>query len=403
MREPRDSRQNSGPDDGHASEKRTSMDHPDRGRAFPAGSPHDSSATAALLHWDELPQPELRALERDARHGPALDRLRAAEGFLRRTLDARPCPPAEELYDYARGPGAADLSDDRRAELEDHVAHCAPCTRWTASLASAPPPPLEIPGAGDLGTGDLAEDLAEDRAGSSGPFAGPASGPTVDPMGGPPAGEVADTAAEPLRRMRWLPVAAAAAVLVGGYGLFQRSEGVGAATWPARPLLRTTGDQPLWFPRGPVLAGGIALSGGAPTFEFAGVEGAESVRVRVLRHDGGAFGEGTLVDEIQGFDSPLRGDERLAAGHYTWEVWARVDGLDRLIGELDFRIVAAADADDAPRTTPTPSPAPFPAPAPTLEDLRRLHDAGFTTDARELARTLPPSPERDAYLAPPGR
>ena len=38
-----------------------------------------------------------------------------------------------------------------------------------------------------------------------------------------------------------------------------------------------------------------------------------------------------------------------------------------------------------------------------VEEIRALDRAGFVTDARTLARTLPESGERDAYLRPPGR
>ena len=35
--------------------------------------------------------------------------------------------------------------------------------------------------------------------------------------------------------------------------------------------------------------------------------------------------------------------------------------------------------------------------------IRALHDGGFRSDARRLARDLPESPEREAFLRPPGR
>jgi hypothetical protein len=38
-------------------------------------------------------------------------------------------------------------------------------------------------------------------------------------------------------------------------------------------------------------------------------------------------------------------------------------------------------------------------PARSESILHLLHDAGFSSDARAFARTLPPSPERDEYLA----
>ena len=74
-------------------------------------------------------------------------------------------------------------------------------------------------------------------------------------------------------------------------------------------------------------------------------------------------------------------------GHYTWEAWAVIDGLDRELGERDFQIVD----DDLLRARIRGLP--------DEVALRLLHTAGFQTDARHLARRLPPTAERDAYLS----
>ena len=79
-------------------------------------------------------------------------------------------------------------------------------------------------------------------------------------------------------------------------------------------------------------------------------------------------------------------------GHYTWEAWATVDGLERLLGERDFEVVRDEDVR---------------ANLASLSDLERvhaLHEAGWWTDARALARRMHPSVGRDAYLdGTPGR
>ena len=89
----------------------------------------------------------------------------------------------------------------------------------------------------------------------------------------------------------------------------------------------------------------------------------------------------------------------LAAGHYTWKAWTRERGLDIELGSRDFEVVhddallrelaailESGDDDAGVRAV-------------ALLDAR-----GFRADARVLARTLPASAERDAYLGrTPGR
>ncbi len=79
-------------------------------------------------------------------------------------------------------------------------------------------------------------------------------------------------------------------------------------------------------------------------------------------------------------------------GHYTWEARATVNGLEQPLGERDFEVLQneaflqELNGQEARKR------------------IRSLHAAGYLTDARALARRLPPSSERDSYLGSnPGR
>jgi len=361
------------------------MEIPAQGRPSTERTDSQPGWRERLADWERLGPNELHGLE-DLRElgsagmpSDALRHLRAADAWLRRTLDARPCPAPEELYDYASGPGAHSfgrpLSAEQRAEIEDHLVHCADCSAACASLTQAPPPPLE------LGLDDVSW--------TAGPFAHDGALEVAPEPSGRRAGH---TPAIPIQRMRWFPVAAAAAVLVAGMGLgrWRLDASAGETTWPRRPVLRQAQEDALSFPRGRVLAGGPALAEGRVLFELAPVAGAGLYRVRLARHDGSAFARGASVEECEGDAPALSAQLSLEPGHYTWQAWAVVDGLERELGELDFQVVvdpAAAEGGTAG----------------DVARVRSLHDGGYLTDARELARRQPPSPERDAYLARPGR
>lgn len=363
------------------------MESFDQGRA-PLPDRVDATGVSELLaHWDELPEEGLANLARHPVHGPRLRHLQAAERWLEglRLGEAAtgpipgpipgPCPRAEELYDFARGPGYGPLPPGRRGSIADHLGACPACEALVDSLESAPPLPLDISSGGPEG--------AE---------------PTPDPQ--PVAHPVAHRAAGPLgpllRRRRgtpWIPLAAAAAVLMVSFFAFRDPPRVDGRL-PAYLLLRGEAGTPLLFPRDAVLPPGAYPGGFAatPRFEVSPVEGARAYRIVVHRHDGGAFARGEVIAEVEADSPSLIADRPLEPGHYTWEAWAVVDGLDRALGERDFRVredptLAASLEGRPPRV-----------------QVWRLHEAGFLTDARHVARGLPASPERDAYLgAAPGR
>jgi hypothetical protein len=166
--------------------------------------------------------------------------------------------------------------------------------------------------------------------------------------------------------------------------------------------LRGEDELSLYYPRGRVLpAQGWMPQGTLPLrFELRPVDQAENYRVELLRRDGGAFDSGTRIQELQGTTPvELVLAARLEPGSYSWRAYARVHGLEKDLGTRDFdvqadapleqRLLAVGGSDESARTR---------------ERVRILHEAGDWTDARELARTLPPSAERERYLGLiPGR
>ncbi len=328
---------------------------------------HGSTVDALLARWDELAPGELERLERDPLQAPRLDRLRRADGWLLQQLAGfETCPPAEQLYVYGRGPGyQTRLDPAQQAELDDHVTRCAECRRAVALLGVAPPSPL---------------DLSSHEGGET-----PLPVPTPEvPSGSTPTPTPTPTTTTTLPRLRLLepaPLAAAAALLFATGAIFWATQT--RASFPETPVLRGVESGALLYPRGKVLAGGEAAQ---PTFSITPVADASRYRVLLNRHSGGAFEAGSLLETLEGNGAELRASAPLGPGHYTWEAWAIVNGLDRRLGARDFRVVA-----DEPLRAKL-------ARAKSLERVNALHSAGFFTDAREAARALPASAARDAYL-----
>ena len=137
-------------------------------------------------------------------------------------------------------------------------------------------------------------------------------------------------------------------------------------------------------------------------FEIEPEPDASAYTVYLERHAGGAFDEGERVATLKGLKPALAlpAEERAALrpGHYTWEAWARVNGLDESLGRRDFELVLdPALLARIERSAARPEPE-------RSEGILELLHAAFPTDARAYARTLPASPEREAYLARvPGR
>lgn len=341
---------NSGPVPAGSADLSWSMSARRTAASRPPGPLAEAGPEERLARWDELAPLELASLERDPRLGPQLELLREVDALLQRSLPPEaPCPPAGDLYDYAGGPGAGPLDRVRRSAVTAHLELCTVCAGQVQSLSlAAPPPPL----------------LLEPQR----------LGQRREPVA--------------LRVARWMPMTAAAALLMLAFLVF-KGPGAQPAAWPTQPLLRGEHAGGPLFPRGAVLASG---AGAALSFEVAVVAGATRYRVVVSRHAGDAFARGAEVLRLEGDAPTLTAGSALDAGSYTTEAWAVVDGLERYLGARDFVVVADAE---------------LAAQAAQLEGVARvrtLHAAGFWTDARRAARALPASQGRDAYLgALPGR
>ena len=328
-----------------------------KGNALPECA-DDPRMEEILTRWDELPGDLLTQVADHAAHGPRLRHLRKVESYLAGSV----CPESEDLYDFARGPGYTPLATSRRQEIEDHLIHCGDCEGLVESLESNPPLPLEWD-----------EETPH-----------PAASTSTSSLVRPP---------RPIER--WLPLTAAAAVLAIGLLVFRSSTVDAGDRWPTYPLMRGPSADALVFPRDRVLVQGAVPGGGwnaRPLFELTEVPGATEYRVVVRSHGGGAFGEGRTILDLTDADTTLLSAESLPEGHYTWEAWAEIDGLDKLLGERDFEV---HDAHELEAELLRHS---------DLERVHTLHAEGLWTDARALARRMPSSVGRDAYLGEkPGR
>jgi len=399
-------------------------------RFSPADLQNDPKAAHdALLHWDVQSEQILRLLAQHPEHGGRLEKLQRADGWLRqraadtivsRTQDgdngpgsASPtapdaglaCPTAGELYDFASGPGSEPLPRDRHLAIDRHLAACESCDSFVATLAIAPPALLL---------------LGDDEVGVSVPTVTTGTMPEPTPV------RHVSGHRFPARRVL-IPLAAAAAIVlaIGVWRAFQPVTTM-RAVWPEAPLLRGETADALVWPRGRVLERSEAVARlapalasailfeleaplferaapmfelEAPMFERAAPAGSESSRVQVLRTAGGAFDVPTTIAEWSPTSSTSASPIPLPAGHYTWKAWTRERGLDVELGSRDFEVVHDAallrelsailesgdeDAD--------------------VRAVAFLDARGFRTDARVLARSLPASPGRDAYLGrAPGR
>lgn len=368
--------------------------------------------------WDELPVPRRDDLLAHAAVcsdcGPRLRLLRRSQQWLEAQAPplsagfAGPCPTAEELYDLAAGPGSGELPAEERAELEEHVASCEECRAFAATLTAMAPGPALL---------DARAAIREESAASrEEPAQAPAPRiprPEADPIpaGAPPArprsARPRPAIPPPLRG--WLPLAAAATLILTGltWRLLDTPGGPGTGLspgdFPAAAVLRGRSGDRLLFPRSFLLATPSETGPARLThdllFEIAAEPGSTAYRVTVRRHGGDAFTEGAVVGELAGPEPVLAASPELEAalspGFYTWEAWAEIDGLDRYLGERDFELARpppdlALELADLPREGEEA--------AGDLARVRVLHDAGFRGDARAVARGMPPSPGRDAYL-----
>ena len=328
----------------------------------------------ALLHWDELDSGSLAALSNHPEHGRRLHRLQLAEAWLReggRAEDAPPsvlqCPDSMELFDYGHGPGSEALEEERRAEIDRHVLRCSDCRGLVMTLTSGPPIPIEELVLPEEAIRPLPRMVPE-----------PSEPKTILPK------------RERAPLFQWIPLAAAAAI----FGLAYMAPNVldaGNDGFPEETIFRGRLHDALLHPRALQLwipeeapVEGLRI-GCEPRFELSPVAGAESYRVEIRRTDGSATQEGELVALLEE-RTPDLGTHPLEPGTYTWTAWATVDGLERELGARD--ILVREDAELRASLVD----------GDVLSGVRLLHEAGYTSTARQLARSLPPGPGRDDYL-----
>ncbi len=332
---------------------------------------------------------------------PRWEVLTAAETWLENARrPAQACPAAEDLYDYGCGPGHGPLAAFRRSEIEHHLEGCAPCRGFLGTLEA----PIPVPWIGGMGDSETLE-----------------GGPVREQDLGlePPPRRF------PLRRLlprfepeswrTWVPAMAAAAALfllaraafldgAGSTSVAKGTEGVGSVPFdfPDAPVLRGMdgrGASPLHFPRDRVLAGDGATFHPL-VFELEPQEGAGLYRIELRRHEGGAFEVGEEIGRLEGAGPVLDAAHLvLDPGHYTWEAWVDVHGLERFLGERDFEI----DVDEDLRAK-WDELEELDEPARSEQRLLLLHERGYLGDARAFAHGMPASEARDRYLdAVPGR
>ncbi|MBM3992323.1 MAG: hypothetical protein FJ298_15145 [Planctomycetes bacterium] len=343
------------------------------GRGSTRGEPacERPELAARVCDWPELPPHERACLEAHAltcrECGAGLALVRETEAWLEQQVpspNANLCPSAEELYDYGRAPGARPLPEVERMAVRAHLATCGECSALVETLALRPPAVLiDLPC---------------------------------------PADRTATASAPPLPRPR------ARVVLLGALASIAAAAAAVAIFWPrptapsstfvrfpAAELLRGEPHDALLFPRHAVL-----LEHARPwqplRFELAPRERATRYRIVLRATDGGAFDVGHAVLRLESDTPELAADASfvLAPAHYTWDAWADVDGLTVELGSRDFE--ARADAGLCAELAACAR-----ASEPTRSEsiLNLLHERGLEGDARAFARTLPASPERDAYLA----
>lgn len=321
----------------------------------------------ALLNWDEFEDASLVTLASHPQSAERLGMLRAAERWLTneagrtdvRADEGHSCPSADELFDYGRGPGCAPLATPGRESIEAHLATCTDCSGLVATLATPPPLPVEFSGEPELQQPHRRH-----------------------------------TPARALRLSRtWVPFLLAAGL--AGVVLLPPLLKQPGAQLPEHALLRGSDASELLFPRGTLLA-----NGGAPQFELLAVENATQYRVEVFAHAGDAFDEGQRVQVLYSDNAQFDG-ETLAAGSYTWQAFARVDGLDQALGARDFEIVEAAQL--VQEFNAALEPASSIADDERIALIRKLEQQGFRSDARRLAQLLPESAAKREFLRAPGR
>jgi hypothetical protein len=198
-------------------------------------------------------------------------------------------------------------------------------------------------------------------------------------------------------------MAAAAAVIVTAIGI--HNLGQAPLRFPEAPILRGSAGGPILYPRGHVLLPSAELKALFPTlgqsvaYQIEPQAEASEYTFVFTRHDGGAFGHEVPVKTETGSQTSGMAPIPLSVGAYTLTLWAKVNGLDQRLAARDFdvrvdpklesELLALASQSETERV---------------MSAITMLHTRGYVNDARNLARTMPASPERDRFLGQiPGR
>jgi hypothetical protein len=360
------------------------------GRLAPGDELSGAFATEMAAHAESCPSCAVRlSLIQQAERWLA-DRGSSNRGGVR---GSTPCPAAEELFDYGRGPGARGLALSVERRVEAHLVDCEDCRLLVATLAMRPPAPLL-----DRSPAPVQGRVPEE-SGSREPHTAPAR-PTLAPVSAP--------ARAP--RRTWVPYAAAAAVVLAAAYWWQTSRdslgaerGVVASTeidYPELELLRGDTASSLRAPHGRVLASTAEAAGGTwhpLRFVIAPQPGAKAYKVRLLRASASAFGDDESVasltvtsNEFTWTDDAARS---LPPGNYSWEAWALVNELEVYLDKQDFRI-----CDDPAARQIQAQCAALPEPARSSTLLAWLVAHKYATDAHAVAASLPESAARNAFL-----
>ena len=313
-----------------------------------------------------------------------------------------PCPEAEELFDYGRGPGAMRLAVATERRIEAHLVDCEECRTLIGTLATTPPAPLlDLPRAtGSDGLPPLPRREGGDSPATGAPIRRPRLAPTPERV--PPTARRAGP--------RWVVLAAAAGLLVAGLwalraaGLFEShaaSTGEVLANaevlYPSIDSLRSVASERQMDPFGRVLAAEGTGTWQPLVFSVPPVEGATSYEFVLYRESETLEGDPTkvascssLLPEVQ-WDDALMQD--LVPAQYIWEARVTTSGPPKTLGPVRFRIVAHPDVLSELQRRAAQSTS-----RGSTDVVLWLFGNSYWNDLRQYVRGLPQSKARDAFL-----
>jgi hypothetical protein len=196
---------------------------------------------------------------------------------------------------------------------------------------------------------------------------------------------------------------AAAAVVVAMVAI--QTQSGPRMVFPQQPVLRGSAGGPIFYPRGHVLAPSDELKklfpalGGRVEWMIEPQQDATAYDLVVEGNDGSAFAKSHVVDRVNSSEPSGLLTRSLDEGNYTLRASFVVQGLPQRLTAREFDVRNDPAVEKQLISLRNQSE-----PERTLAALTILQSNEYWNDARTLARTLPPSPERDRFLSqPPGR